>query len=106
MSAPGGVHSAVSDLQLLLHPMPMQMAFIELSGLKQRWGMHPRGSAHGPAYPDAGGRGNAAAPDPPSLGVGFFIPFQAEDPLSKGIFSSVLLFGLSTVLPRQPEASK
>lgn len=47
MSAPGGAPSAVSDLQLLLHPIPMQMAFMALSGLKRRWGNAPPGERAG-----------------------------------------------------------
>lgn len=77
MSAPGGAPSAVSDLQLLLHPIPMQMAFMALSGLKRRWGMHPRGSAQGPAPPAAEGRGGAASPDPFPRELTLLIPFQA-----------------------------
>jgi len=71
VSAPGGAHSAAGDLQLLLHPVPMQMAFIGLSGLKRRWGMPPRGRAPGPALPAAAGRGDAAAPHPLSPVLAF-----------------------------------
>lgn len=78
----------------------MQMAFMELSSLKRRWGMYPGGSAASPA---AGGRGDAAASDLPHPRVRFSIPFQAPDPL---LFSRLLLAGLSTVYPRQPRAGK
>lgn len=78
----------------------MQMAFMELSSLKRRWGMYPGGSAASPA---AGGRGDAAASDLPHPGVRFSIPFQAPGPL---LFSRLLLSGLSTVYPTQPQAGK